>query len=383
MALKRVLDEVVMLRKLRAVAQRKDNDSPSPELSVNVQWQPYPSTPPTPLDAFFVSDNYGAVFMILPIMVLFHGLFCSLTWEHTSGMFIQLQCIGLLPLVHSCSWLLTGTVLSFVSAVVTCVSGGVAEIPFFVRTSSIYTVSLFFLFGVSVTAWCLCLAAIVRRLPLLAARSCSPTPWVVAALFIQLLSACSLPATPSLLSVPSPPFLAGLASFLAWTFPPYHFAKGHADICAKVCGQIDHGFHGNEAASGRIVAVLGLEELRTELPSLEVTLGNLVAVTLFYFLLTAVVENLDLIGHGIHVLRARHIGGGVGVTPASREERSQKRVQLLHVSKRHRVWCGKGGWCWPCGLKTEVLALRALSLTLNGSEIVAVMGRNGAGGDCV
>ena len=383
MALKRVLDEVLMLRKLRmAKTEGHDDDSPSPDLSVHVQWQPYPSISPAPLGANFVSDNYGAVFLILPIMVLFHSLFNTLTREHTSGMFIQLQCMGLLPLAHSCSWLLTGTVLSFVSAVVTCVSGGVADIPFFVRSSSAYTITLFFLFGVNVTAWCLCLAAIVRRLPLPAAKSCLSTPWVAAAMFIQLLSACSLSGTPSLLSVPSPSFLAGLASFLAWAFPPLHFAKGHADICAKACGQTGHGFDWNEATSGRKVDVIGLEELRAELPSLEFTLGDMVAVTFFYLILTALVENLDLIGHSIRVLRARHIRGGVGVTPASRDERSQKRVQLLHVSKRHRVWCGKGGRCCGCGPQTEVLALPALSLTLNGNEVVALMGRNGAGEDC-
>ena len=369
LSLKRVVDEVIMLRKLRTVAQLGGPKAdPNPQLSVHVQWAPCPIAAPT-RDAHLVSDRYGTICLILPITILFCGLFRHLNWEHTSGMLVQLQCMGLLPLARLCAWLTTGAILSLVSAIVTCACGGLAGMPFFVSTAASSTVSLFAFFGLSVTAWCLCLAAFVRRLPW-PATAYTTTPWVVVAMFINLLSACS----PSLLSLPSASALSGLVACLAWTFPAFHFARGYGAIC------------GAEALGGQTMAALGLGQLQTELPSLEATLGNLVALTMMYFVLAACFENWDLIGHGIRVFRTQRMRGGAGVTPASRDcERA--RVQLLQVSKRYRTWCGggSGGWgsCCRCGANRDAPALRAVSLTLNGDAVVAVMGRNGAGGGWV
>ena len=369
MALKRVIDEVIMLRKFRTFSESNGFMTSDVNLSVHVKWAPYPTV--TSTDEHFVSNRYGAIFLILPIMALFCSLSLNLTWEHTSGMLVYLECMGLLPLVRLSSWMLTGAMLSLVSAIVTCVWGGVAGVPFFANAAASSVISLFSLFGVTVTAWCLCLAAIARRLPG-PLDGCAGTPWVVAAMFVQLLSACSLPATPSLLSSPSSSLISGLSACSTWAFPPFHFARGYGEISSQAYDQ-----------SGHTVAVFGLSRLQTELPSLGATLGNMVAVTIFYFLLAACVETFDLIGYAVRSLRVRYMNGGVDVTPLSREC-GRECVQLHNVTKHYRGWrrsvCGRVCMrCCPCVSRGDALALRDVSLTLDGDEVVAVMGTNGAG----
>ena len=379
--LKKVLDETLMLRKLRIISE----GSPEPnatsllELSIRMQWEPYPSIASRTGD--FLASEYGALCFSIPALVLFHTLVLSIGWEQDSRLFMRLKLMGMLPMAYHFSWLVTVVVQSAISSGTLCVLGLARGIPFFVQSSPGIPFLIFFIFGISMGSFAMALTACVRL--------CQPTnpSWsygismlvLLTAIFPQLLVCTSL-AGPTLFffwSVPQ----SGSTGVLEvlWWFPPYHFAKAYDDVCAVAC--VEGGYYGvADAGLPRVLQVSSnssfssTDGVSAVLPSLFETCQNMVLLSAAFALVALFVEMQEVVWFVLGcVLRAR--------TRSTTEARAAILADGIAKNYNHcrlgKIECT----CYRCGRDKNYndYQLQPTTLRFHHGKIYGIVGNNGAG----
>jgi ABC-type multidrug transport system ATPase subunit len=277
----------------RAAIELAEETSQSKNLSLSLDamWRPYP-TPKPRVHGYDVAAANGAVWFFVPGCVIFFTLVSELVGEKESKRRVGMRTMGLKTAAFWVAWSLHGMVLAFVSAVLLCVCGWIANFTFFTNTDWFVPPVLFFFFNCAFVALAFLVSVLVRTQR--TAQSIAYTLCLIGFVFQVVLCSAYGRLVDLMYSDGIPDWVVLVRSILS-LYPAFHLSKAFYSIAALSSSEIDMdagrvvagpGFHFSDLWTTRHLTFFG-NDIDDPAPALAFgyILANMVmyGVLAFYF----------------------------------------------------------------------------------------------------
>jgi ABC-type multidrug transport system ATPase subunit len=352
-------------------------------LEIDVSYEDFPFTKSRFAD-FDVVAFEGGLFLFLPALVPFLLILIGVAAERDAGLVLPLQVAGVHCWAHLLSWATVGIVVSAIMAIAVVTFSWLLGLSIFVRTSPGIMLCIFFLTGFSTATAALAIStfvsstkqaqsvgfAVVLMGMLSQVITSSSGGVLVRFMYIDHISASgSLSAL-----APALPWLRVLRNALTACAPTFNFSKALSDISWAVGARMDYG--GNRVTPPPPGAWFGWEMLINggiretdfgvvlDIPPAWMSLAALASQSVLFLLLSRC-----LWWHWDTAYAAKRTSAASNKL----HEWNEPRLSAVEISKsflrRQRGW----------STSQRVHALKGASLSVRGGEVVALLGRNGAG----